>query len=105
MVIVPAPAAAKNRLAQSGDIERKAKTRLPEKSPAWETAQRDGWIALVPNKTAILQRCATGAVLRVVENRIAEAHAIDPRLEMGGAQSVLQRQPARNLPGILSKKL
>src|ERR1700730_12930629 len=105
MVVIPAPAAAKNRLALSGEVVGEAKTRLPEKRPGRETAQRGRWIALVPNKTAVLQRRATGAVLRIVKNRIAVAQAIDPRLDVGRAHSQLQCQSARNLPGILDKKL
>src|SRR5450432_2679056 len=103
MVIVPAPSAAKHGLTLSGEIVCNAKPRLIEKGPGGESAQGNRRVALVPLKTAELKRRATGAELRKIKDRISEAYAVYPRLEMGGAQAEFEGQPAGDLPGILNK--
>ena len=103
MVVIPAPASAKNGVAFAGDVVGDTKARLPEESPRGEPSQGNRRVAFIPVKAAVLQGRATGTVLRVIEDRVSESQPVYPRLEMGGAQPEFHGQPARNFPGILNK--
>ena len=105
VVVIPAPAAAKNGLAAAGEVVSHAKTRLPEERPSREPAERNIRITLVPFEPAVLERGARRAVLRVVEDRVAVAEPVHPGLEVGSAKAEFQREAAADLPGILNEAL
>src|SRR6266498_3497231 len=98
MVVIASPAAAQDRLALAADIVRQPDARLIKERPRREAAERHRRVALVPQEAAVLQRRASGAVLRIIENRVSESDAVYPGLEMRGAQAEFDGQLAGDFP-------
>src|SRR5262249_42770048 len=102
---ITSPTAAEHSLAGAEQIVSRAETWLPIGGASGEAAHRYRRVAFSPQEAAILRRGATGAVLRVIENGIAEAKIVLPRSKVSDSQTDIQRQSLVHLPGILDESL
>ena len=59
----------------------------------------------MPFEPAIFDGCAICIIIRLIENRIPEAQAVGPRLEVREAEPHFQSQAPRSLPGVLHEAL